>query len=334
MPESSNIESSRGKKFEVPPKLDKILNDAEWYKKVIETMADGVIATDMNQTIVYVNTKLLKMLRYSSEELLGTNSYAIVVEEDRNKVIRETERRYQEKSSTQYEVSMKSKYGTKIPVLITGTPILAEGGETIGTYALVTDISDRKLVEKELRNKNIELQTLYNNLLQLYEQLGSILAETTNIHTEIYLFTSKECVYCAPAEEVLQEVLAAYGGKITYRKVDIDEEPELAEKYEVMSLPTIAIGEEKLTAVPDMYKLHSALFSALVPEEKFRRTRQELDNIITYSPIAIFTINNEGILTSANPLVEMMMGKKRSDLIGKNIIFSNGKGEKIKNHDL
>jgi len=204
-------------------------------------------------------------------------------------------------------------------VLISGTPITDPKGQTLGTYALITDIRDRKVVEKELRTKNIELQSLYNNLLELYEQLAVIIAETMQIHTEILLFTSKSCVYCAPAEEVLQEVLASYGGKITYRKVDVEEEPELADQFDIMSLPTIAIGEEKLTSVPDIYKLHSALFSALVPEEKFRRTRQELDNIINYSPIAILTISVKGIVTSVNPLVEVMTGFKRKEVIGKDV---------------
>ena len=48
----------------------------------------------------------------------------------------------------------------KIPVIINATPILDENGVTIGTYAIITEISDRKLVERELRNKNTELQTL------------------------------------------------------------------------------------------------------------------------------------------------------------------------------
>ncbi len=320
-------------KYAPPTKLEKILTDCMWYKQVIESMADGIIATDMNGKIAFVNPKMCDMLRYSRDELLGNESLFMVEEKDRSKVIRHTEMRYKDKKSSQYEVMMRTKYGTQLPVMISATPILGEDGQTIGTYALVTDIKDRKIVEKELRNKNTELQTLYNNLLQLYEQLGAIIAESTSFHTEILLFTSKDCVYCAPAEEVLQEVLASYGGKITYRKVDIEKEPEVAEPYDIMSLPTIAIGDEKLTGVPDMYKLHSSLFSALVPQEKFRRTRQELDNLITHSPIAIFTINNEGVLTSTNPLVELMVDYKRNEIVGQNVL-NGDKGKSIFPDDL
>jgi PAS domain S-box-containing protein len=311
--------------FKTHPILEKILTSSGWYKTLVDTMPEGILASDMNLNIIYVNPKICKMLGYTEDELLGMNSVDIVMESDRARVNRESEKRFTEKKTSQYEITFKSKLGSKVPVLISGTPILGPDGESIGTYAIITDISDRKIVERELRNKNLELQTLYNNLLELYEQLASIIADTTTIYTEIYLFTSKDCVYCAPAEEVLQEVLASYGGKITYRKVDIDEEPELAEKYDIMSLPTIAIGDEQLTSVPDMYKLHSALFSALVPEEKFRRTRQELDNIIENSPIAILTINSKGIITGLNPLVEILTNKKRTELIGSNVNKSSKK---------
>ncbi|MFW9924061.1 MAG: PAS domain S-box protein, partial [Candidatus Thorarchaeota archaeon] len=307
-------------KFIPHPAISSIINDNNWYKTLVETMVDGIIASDMNRNIVFVNPSACKKLGYKKEELLGTDSLAIVIEEDRNRVIRESELRFSDKSSSQYEVTFKTKVGSRLPVLVSASPILGKNGHTVGTYAIITDIRDRKIVEKELRDKNTELQTLYNNLLQLYEQLGAILAETINVHTEILLFTSKHCVYCAPAEEVLQEVLTSYGGKITYRKVDVDKEPDLADKYEILSLPTIVIGDEKLTSVPDIYKLHSALFSALVPEEKFRRTRQELDNIINYSPVAIFTINSKGIITSCNPLLEIMTDQKRKDLVGNNVI--------------
>lgn len=316
--------------YKIHPDLDKILTDGNWYKKLIETMDDGIIATDMNRTIIYVNPATCKKLGYAKDELLGMSSLEIVVEEDRERVARESEIRFSEKVSSQYEITFKTKVGSRLPVLISGSPILGDKNQTLGTYALITDIRDRKVVEKELRDKNNELQTLYNNLLELYQQLGAIIAETTTVpSTEILLFTSKHCVYCAPAEEVLQQVLTSYAGKITYRKVDIDKEPELAAEHDILSLPTIVIGKEQLTSVPDIYKLHSALFSALVPEEKFRRTRQELDNIIDNSPVAIFTINSKGTITKSNPLVEILTGVEIQAITGHNALKPETNGEAL-----
>ena len=76
--------------FEIPPKLKKILSSNDWYRSITETMLDGLIATDMNHNIVFVNTLLCKMLRFEKNELLGTSSFSIVADEDRNRVMRET----------------------------------------------------------------------------------------------------------------------------------------------------------------------------------------------------------------------------------------------------
>ncbi len=96
------------KTYKTHPNLDRILTDGNWYRKLIETMDDGIIATDMNRNIIYVNPAVCKKLGYTDEELLGMNSLDIVVEEDRDRVARESEIRFSEKVSSQYEITFKT----------------------------------------------------------------------------------------------------------------------------------------------------------------------------------------------------------------------------------
>ncbi|MHA1441533.1 MAG: PAS domain-containing protein, partial [Candidatus Heimdallarchaeota archaeon] len=143
-------ELSSESSYKTNPVLERILSQGSWYKTLVETMADGIVASDMNRNIVFVNSQICKMLEYEKEELLGQNANIFISEEDRPKVIRETELRYQDKNTSQYEVTLRTKLGSKIAVLISGTPITDPKGQTLGTYALITDIRDRKVVEKEL----------------------------------------------------------------------------------------------------------------------------------------------------------------------------------------
>lgn len=55
------------------------------------------------------------------------------------------------------------------------------------------------------------------------------------------------CAPCKMAEPVLEDLSDQYKGKVTVAKINVDENPETAEKYSVMSIPTTILfknGEE------------------------------------------------------------------------------------------
>ncbi|MGC9781476.1 MAG: PAS domain S-box protein [Candidatus Heimdallarchaeota archaeon] len=135
--------------FKPNPILVKILNESGWYKTLVETMPEGIIASDMNGIIVYANPKIHQMIGYADKELIGMDSLSIVVAKDRARVRRESEKRFNEKATSQYEITFKTKVGSKVPVIISGTPILGPNSESIGTYAIITDIRYRKRAQKQ-----------------------------------------------------------------------------------------------------------------------------------------------------------------------------------------
>ncbi len=55
---------------------------------------------------------------------------------------------------------------------------------------------------------------------------------------EVFYFSAK---WCGPCQVVGRSVkkLAAESPKIVFRKIDVDEDPELAKEYGVRSLPTL-----------------------------------------------------------------------------------------------
>ena len=54
-------------------------------------------------------------------------------------------------------------------------------------------------------------------------------------------FWADWCGPCKMFAPVLESVAEAYRGKLKVAKVNIDEEPELTDEYEVMSIPTLAL---------------------------------------------------------------------------------------------
>ena len=56
-------------------------------------------------------------------------------------------------------------------------------------------------------------------------------------------FSATWCGPCQRLKPVFEELAAEYDGKATFRTVDIDAEPEIADRYGIQAVPTIMIFE-------------------------------------------------------------------------------------------
>ena len=74
---------------------------------------------------------------------------------------------------------------------------------------------------------------------------------------EILLFTSDDCPYCNVAETILKEVLNEYNGLFEYKTIKIDKNKNV----NILSLPTIIVGQKRIEGLPEKDQIHSALFS-------------------------------------------------------------------------
>ena len=54
-------------------------------------------------------------------------------------------------------------------------------------------------------------------------------------------FWATWCGPCQALGPIIEELSGEYNGKLNFGKINVDEEPELAGKFEVMSIPTVII---------------------------------------------------------------------------------------------
>jgi len=54
-------------------------------------------------------------------------------------------------------------------------------------------------------------------------------------------FYSSFCPPCSVMEKILESISEKYTGRVKFVRVDVDAEEELAERYYIMSVPTIGI---------------------------------------------------------------------------------------------
>jgi two-component system NtrC family sensor kinase len=123
----------------------------EEFKTLFEHIATGVFISSKKGKFLKANQALLDMLGYDSKEEflsidLPTDLY--VRPEDRRTFQEMMER---DGRVIDYEVEFKRKDGSTIPILLTGHARYDHQGKVIGYEGLNVDLTQRKLMEKELK---------------------------------------------------------------------------------------------------------------------------------------------------------------------------------------
>jgi thioredoxin 1 len=65
-------------------------------------------------------------------------------------------------------------------------------------------------------------------------------------------FWAEWCVPCHMVSPVVEEIATEHGGEISVGKLNVDDNPEIARRYGVMSIPTLIVfsgGEERARVV-------------------------------------------------------------------------------------
>lgn len=68
------------------------------------------------------------------------------------------------------------------------------------------------------------------------------MADTAKL--EIMDFWAEWCGPCHIMKPIIEEIEKEYAGKVTFTKVNVDEQPELSDQYQVRSIPTMVFKKE------------------------------------------------------------------------------------------
>ncbi len=136
---------------------EELIESEERFRELVETMNDGFGMDDENGFITYINAKYREMLGYSQEEMLGKKAFEFLDEASQEAYLNENSER-KNGFYRPYEINWRRKDGKIIPTIVSPKAILDAEDKFLGTYAVITDISERKAAETRLQNQQIELQ--------------------------------------------------------------------------------------------------------------------------------------------------------------------------------
>ena len=153
------------------------------HRALVETMQEGLAIINSEDVIIYSNDKFNELLGYSRNEIIGHKPWEFLDEE--NKIILRGELVKRGRGvSSRYEVAITNQGGEKVPTIISATALFDGDGKYNGSFAVFTDISLQKQLEKTLRESDEKLRMHARELEESNNALKVLLKQRENDRKE------------------------------------------------------------------------------------------------------------------------------------------------------
>ena len=139
-------------------------------ENILDELNEGVAIVDDQLRVIFANAALTRLLQYGLDELRGCAPDAIFPPEDIPHIIREHKlgHRY---GRHRREFYFPRKDGKRIPVIISGQVTQGPHGQDY-VVVTVTDISEQKRVEEQLRERQREIDSDLSTAALIQESLA------------------------------------------------------------------------------------------------------------------------------------------------------------------
>ncbi len=139
--------------------VDKLQESEARYRRIVETANEGLMILDSQFCFAFVNQKLADMLGYLPEEMLDRPVISIIFEEDLPDHLATMEKRAAG-AGGQYERRLRRKDGSRCWTIVSATVLRDEAGQFTGSFAMLTDITERKKADEALKESELRFRTM------------------------------------------------------------------------------------------------------------------------------------------------------------------------------
>jgi two-component system sensor histidine kinase UhpB len=157
----------------------------ERYRLLVESMSEGLIMQDEKGLITYLNDRFLEVIGYTRDEIIG-HRLTDILSGERLKTYKQQIARRKKGEQGSYEIALERKDGRKVFVFVSANPLFNEDGNYKGSIAVLTDITNIRLAEQELKKSREQLRDLSLHLQSIIEDGRKQLAR--EIHDELGQF--------------------------------------------------------------------------------------------------------------------------------------------------
>jgi len=133
----------------------------------LKSINESISITDTQDRILFVNAAFMKTYGYAEDENLIGQDISIVRSTNNDPEVIKQILAITAETGWQGEILNKRKDGTEFPISLSTSVVQNDNGEIIGMVGVAIDITERKLAEKSLADKEAQLRTLLQTIPDL-----------------------------------------------------------------------------------------------------------------------------------------------------------------------
>jgi two-component system, NtrC family, sensor histidine kinase KinB len=150
----------------------------ERYRRIVETANEGIWVIDAESKVTFANARMVEMLGYTEEEMLGQPISAFM-DQEWAPAAQSSLERWKASIADHHEFKFRRKDGSDLWTIIGTTPLF-ENGEYAGALGMVADITNRKLAEASREQLLAANQQLVLATLAAQELADATIASMTD----------------------------------------------------------------------------------------------------------------------------------------------------------
>lgn len=164
------------------------------FYRILECIGEGIVLTDLEDRISFVNSKFCQITGYSKEELIGRVAFEMLLDEGEKGNFQTKIENRKKGMSELYELQVKRKDNSCFWAEVYGSPYFDETGKLIGTIGSVKEITER-IENKKLTETLYQISEKANTVTEInefYEKIHSILGSLLNVDNFYIAVLDKE----------------------------------------------------------------------------------------------------------------------------------------------
>ena len=298
------------------------------YRQLIDTTYEGIWIINFEYRTLYINNRMIQMLGFTdSEEFQNRSPLDLLFSEDQSTFHQQIETRKLGQSS-QYELRFIKKDGSILYTIISASPYLDENRCVIGTFGMITDITEQKATEFALKRSEERFRKTFDlspvsaamldrnfKFVRCNETFCQFLGYTENelIGKSFIDITSPEDIDVGKKE--IQDLVAK---KID--KFSVEKRYQTKEGQTIWALTTVNfIADENgnlLFFLPIIQNIHNQklLF------ETIKEREAKLNSIFSTTAAGMGVTVNQALVEVNQRFCEIV-GREKSELISQNLQF-------------